>query len=863
MKKIKNNEIWGVILRCSAAGLLVLIILWSLFFVKKYAPFGENTLVWEDGNYQYLDLFAYLKDVLNGENSIAYSFSKGPGGGMIGVFCYYLSSPLNIIIKAFDKSDLVDFFDILVSLKLSLAAVTFSLFLDLRFRDVEKSYRKSLIIILLSVSYALGQYSIAQASNIMWLDGVYMLPLVLAGVYVLVIDCRMVPLSVTIAATILFNWYSGVINCLFACCWLVFETATAAEKHKKKLTFVSGKILCFFFSSLVGILISGFLFLPMIGAITKSAKGVLNLDSLFDPGFIGNFFAPIGNYVPGYKSEIGEVSLYCGSFAISGCICAFFSKDISKAKRIKLFSLLIFTFLFFSWKPFVTIFSIFKKVDSFWYRYSYVGIFLIAFLSACFFIVSERKTISKLSLQCGIGTAFIISYYNLFRYEGSVRRALISSSFILLCSGLVSFICCEKRSRKAEKIGCLLLVALILSETVLGTALQMDNYHLENAFSRRSYSLSAEKRWGKLKEYDKGEYRTAQTCTYGVDNGGKTAFFNEPLAYNYRGITSYTSSPDQATLTFMDNVGYREYAGTLNEILAPILGVYSILGVKYVASDEKLTFLNKTDFGTESSDDILIYENKYAFPLAFKYCPTSTEYRSSGNPFEFQNSVFTELTGIKENLYYPLDYTAQQQSDSIIYTIDLPEDESVIYGNLVRNRNIECKLYINGKFVSNYGGWLSSAVFHIPVEDGRAEVKVGKTLETLLMSNNDKLFYAIRLDVLRKAADEVKSKQADMINLKNGEAHFSVESNGNEYLFVSIPYDSDWIVERNAEPIETKLVGGYLYSIPLTEGINEISFSYRVRYKTEGIICTLLGMILLFAEVMLEKKNSRSFEGQL
>jgi len=33
------------------------------------------------------------------------------------------------------------------------------------------------ILVLLSVSYALCQYNIAQSSNIMWLDGVYMLPL--------------------------------------------------------------------------------------------------------------------------------------------------------------------------------------------------------------------------------------------------------------------------------------------------------------------------------------------------------------------------------------------------------------------------------------------------------------------------------------------------------------------------------------------------------------------------------------------------------------------------------------------------------------------------------------------------------------
>ena len=62
------------------------------------APFGNNTIAIDDADIQYLDFFGFFKDVLNGENSINYSYSNYLGGGTIGVFSYYLASPVNFLV---------------------------------------------------------------------------------------------------------------------------------------------------------------------------------------------------------------------------------------------------------------------------------------------------------------------------------------------------------------------------------------------------------------------------------------------------------------------------------------------------------------------------------------------------------------------------------------------------------------------------------------------------------------------------------------------------------------------------------------------------------------------------------------------
>ena len=92
-------------------GLIMLIIL----YIGDYVPFGTNTMASIDADIQYLDFFAYFKDVLSGRNNISYTFSKTLGGTSAAVFSYYLSSPFSFLVALFDKKQLELFFDFIVS----------------------------------------------------------------------------------------------------------------------------------------------------------------------------------------------------------------------------------------------------------------------------------------------------------------------------------------------------------------------------------------------------------------------------------------------------------------------------------------------------------------------------------------------------------------------------------------------------------------------------------------------------------------------------------------------------------------------------------------------------------------------------
>ena len=178
-----KQKSWNTCKDCAWCFIEVVLILLALYRLYGYAPFGNKSLAWADASIQYMDFFAYLKDVIMGKNSIDYTFGKTLGGTNIATFSYYLASPWNFLVIFFEKSQLHTFFDLLVVIKLGIAAVTMRFFVGERWKNYISDMQQRSLASLFSSCYALCQYSIAQSSNVMWLDGVYFLPLILLGVY--------------------------------------------------------------------------------------------------------------------------------------------------------------------------------------------------------------------------------------------------------------------------------------------------------------------------------------------------------------------------------------------------------------------------------------------------------------------------------------------------------------------------------------------------------------------------------------------------------------------------------------------------------------------------------------------------------
>lgn len=842
-KKIFAHKKDRLLLYISSFG-LVFCILWIFFFRYGYAPFGTDSLACDDANIQYLDFFAYLKDVIAGKNDIGYTFTKELGGTNIASFSYYLASPFNLLVVFFRKTELHTFFDLLVSLKLSTAAVTCAVFLRNRFSERLSDKH----IVLLAAAYALMQYSIAQCSNVMWLDGVYMLPLILLGVHDLIEKRKIYLLSLSAGAAILFNWYSAGIDCIFAVFWFFFEVALSHAENKNRT--VKADVLDmirFGVSMLTGVMLSAVLFLPTVSAMKDSTEGTFDWD-LMKNEFTGDVVSVIQNYCLSAVSSRGSVSLFCGSVVLLGGIAFFFSGKTAAGKKITAGVALIISLMFFYWVPFVLIFSLFKSIESYWYRYSYVTVFLILFLAACYYENNSddgknREDPPYFLVRCAGGFSAVFLLLNYVHPVWEIKYVYATTAMIIIISILLEQLSVKTgKMRLSVRFSFVLLIIVGGLELFLNVHLLTQRYHTEDVEAFRNYTSEGAEQISGLQEYDKGNYRISQTSTRNMGSDGITAYYNEGMSLNYMSISEYSSAPDGLQMNFLDRLGYRCEGLDVQIVTTSVIGADSLLGVKYILSPYEIAGLQPVEsLGTQNGKTV--YENPYALPLAFLFPSSGTDKIQYSNPFEYQNDLFSELVGEDVEIYQKLAYERDEETNAVIYTLQVPEGNYALYGNLPWNSEMNASLDLNGRKNLAYSRWLSSSVFYIPADDSDTEVTV--TLNTENPDLKDEQFYALDLEKLQYVSTVLSQKKVDDFTMKNGFVSCSVEGEEGTSLFLSVPYHKGWTVLLNGKKIEPELFGGCLITIPLEAGINDIEMIYHVPLLREGAAVSILAVCIL------------------
>ena len=171
-----NNEKIKKSIMYILAFILPIIIIGSIFLLRKIGVNSNRTILFSDMFSQYLGYFGKLKEVLSGDGSIFYAFNKSIGGNSIGLFAYYLASPLNLIILLFPKELLANAILIIYLIKIGICSLTLAIYIN-------KVYKKNdYSVLIFSLCYGLMSYNIVFHMNVMWIDGVMLLPLIALGI---------------------------------------------------------------------------------------------------------------------------------------------------------------------------------------------------------------------------------------------------------------------------------------------------------------------------------------------------------------------------------------------------------------------------------------------------------------------------------------------------------------------------------------------------------------------------------------------------------------------------------------------------------------------------------------------------------
>ena len=258
----------------------VIVFLFSMYAVSGFYPFGEKCISWCDMDQQVVPLMMNLKDMLAGRDGFFLSMGNAGGMNFWGVFYFFLASPFSLLVALVPKADMMSFMNVMVALKMAAAAATACLFFD---RHCKRG--GSALGVALGFAYGVCGYAMLYYQNIIWLDMMYLFPLLALSLERLYVGEKPLMYTIMLALSVAVNYYIGymiVVYVLLASGAFLLLRVDGREKRRAAAA-------RFALSSACAALLSAPVWLPSILQISQSARSVSLLVSLSQGGLTGYY----------------------------------------------------------------------------------------------------------------------------------------------------------------------------------------------------------------------------------------------------------------------------------------------------------------------------------------------------------------------------------------------------------------------------------------------------------------------------------------------------------------------------------------------------------------------------------------------
>lgn len=787
-----------------------------IFYGLGIYPYESLTLLTSDLNNQYVSYFAYFSDCIQNGNGLFYTFSKAVGGDMFGLAGYYLLSPVNIILFFVEIEAMPVAILLITLIKIGLAGLFMFIYLgqsdNLRYRNL-----------IFSMAYAMSGYMVAFIFNLMWLDAVYMLPLVIMGFERICRGKRPFLYVGALAVTVISCYYTGYMVCLFVGIYGLYYIFARVGKERFKI------LAKFALYSIWGVAISMIALLPSLAALSGSKDsggfGGFSLDTNYAfPQFFARLITGSSVDVEGF-SDLPNV--WFGTVVLVFLLLFFAVKGIGR--REKLGTLAVFIILLAS-MYFVDIDMIwhgFARPNMFYTRYSFVFIFFaIVTAHRAYGIMAEDANggaVKRLSvcvtagivlllLAVGFAAAFDIS---------NVKFIVLDTAFLAVTVFVIL------KYFKTEPVLKPVLNILLLAVTVTGGFVNAKTiistmYHSDNSIVGFAQEV------GPCVDYINGKskymHRIEKNFYYSV---------NDPMLLSYNGLSHFSSTEKDFVKAFMGNMGYMAYYRYWSHFgKGSTVAADSFCGVRYVMSRddyEKYKLIGK-------SETVGVYENEYALPIMFAASEKILSQEVSGdNPFEFQNALYRGLSGADGNVFSPISYDRVYEQDGEVHYLITAESSDRIYMYIPEQAVGEIKVLVNKADRGNYfahngngvaviGSFEQGNIIDVAVkcESGQLSVSPAAILQPLFYTENREVLFDYILPMQNSSEGTVKHS-GDFLT-----AQVSVKEGG--VVMTSIPYDAGWSAYVNQEKVETCKAFDTMLAIETGEGEFEIVLKYVPAY---------------------------------
>jgi len=807
----------------------------------------------------------------------------------LGLIAYYLGSPLNLLCILVPEGWTLEYFSLLVPIKLGLAGAFFALFLKKLFG------KDDLSISVFGGFYGLCAWALGFQWNIMWVDTFALLPLVALGTVYLLRDKKVVLYTLTLTLSICANYYIGLFTCFFVfLTFFVYQICRWGGWKKFFLDFVRIGVF-----SVLAIGMTTFLELPALAALQNTQSSVnkfpttfrLNIASTHDlKGLFDAMRQVAGNMggaiEPNFKEGLPNV--YCGIISVYLMFLFLLARNIRLRDKICAVSLLLFFNVSFIIRQLDYIWHGFHFTNMIPYRFSFLYSFVVLYMAYRAWL--NRRRFSSWQLIGGaVLAAMVLSCSNEVTATVPLELGSLSLEFPLyfvynlvflvlymmaMLTGSVEEPVPEdaeeqqlariraERARSQRRASWLVLgimgVELIANLTCFGlyfTGTGVSNYPkgTEHTASVIRY----------MKEREEELFYRAETT--------HSQTLNDGALNDYNGITAFTSSANVKTTLFMQSLGFsakNTYNRYLYEESSPVANLF--LGLKYMierdGKDKASTFFEAVNtFGSTT-----LLENRAYLPLGFltDRALADVEFTTTADPFDLQNTLFSAATGLPEDVWHRLGgdnlflsannvtITEENYGGYCKYT-DAQAGSDVTYNYIADRDGYLCiRLDLpkrNDFYVSVNGTELYRETISLPQLLAVTDVKGGdhiairivcKSGESSSMTVNAAL---LDYDRFWKGYDILNASTWHLTSFESTRLEGTIPCNRDGLLYTSIPQNGNWHVSVDGREVETVLVGDCMTAVPLTAGEHTIVMTYRNDAFYLGLAITAVCAVIFSA----------------
>ena len=844
-----------------------------VMLIGGYEPFGDLSMLYSDMYHQYYPFWVEFRDALRSGDSMLYTWSVGLGMDYLSLISYYLASPLNLL-GIFVPADLtLEFYSLLMPMKLGLASLFFAIFLSRMFQ------REDYSISFFGAFYGLCGWALAYQWNVMWLDTFALLPLLTLGTIRLLRDKKCVLYTVTLFLSVFANYYIGLFSCIFVL--LVFICYEICRWKGVKRFFSDLFRIAWF--SILGIGMTAILTIPAFMGLQNTQSGI----NAFPEGFRLNIASEntlmglldamrqvagntMGGAEPSFKE--GLPNLYCG---VGTVLLAFLFCIGSSAKlREKICSVCLLLFFMLSF--------IIRQLDYVWhgfhftnmipYRFSFLFSFVLLYMAYRSYL--ERKQFERWQIISGgllcLGlilcsnnrTDWIYLCYNI--------------GFLVLYGGIFFAFCPKPRKEAPESeqdvpvptpyekpkhnhsamaaYALVFVVVLELGMNVLNFGLRfpataVSNYPMGTKDTKAVLEYMRDQESGNL------FYRTETTHSQTLNDGALN---------DYNGISTFTSSANVKVTKFMQGLGYgakNTYNRYCYEESSPVSDLF--LAIKYRLERNGNVIDNQFYPIAFSSGNVYLLENNAYLPLGFLAEPELADLSfEHQNDFGFQNRLFRTATGLQEDVWtmipdvritgedltitsqqgYTCSYSDGKDGSGVIYTFTADRNGFVCLDFDVSDRN--------SFSVERNGVTLYSETLSLPQQIAACDVSAGDVITVRLSCKSGEsgtmTVEGAILDagVFRSGQRLLNESVLELTSFRNTLVEGTIHCNRDGLLYTSIPQDGNWKVYVDGHLVEHTLVGDVMTGVMLQKGTHDIRFQYHneafsIGWKISGICCLL------------------------